>query len=94
MMSHDQWLGQILSCARLIADREAQRGLWFREYPLVDINWPNEIYCELFDDNTFDLFFEMYSEQFTVAQTSAWNDFNELWRNTVTSCRTTLTHKR
>jgi hypothetical protein len=77
MMTHEQWLNGILSAARHIASKDYQERAWLggggRE-----ISSPAEIYNELFDDYTFDLFRETYSATFTPTQLVAWDDFKTL----------------
>ena len=78
MMSHDQWLSAIVAHAKRIANREYQEQNWFRKDVPVAVNWVVEVYENL-DDLTFDLFFEMYSKEFTAEQLTAWVEFkNEL----------------
>jgi hypothetical protein len=74
MMSHDQWLNSLVTHARHIASREYQEQNWFRTDVPVGVNWVVEVYENL-DDLTFDLFFEMYSKEFTPAQLTAWVEF-------------------
>jgi 8-oxo-dGTP pyrophosphatase MutT (NUDIX family) len=73
MMSHEQWLNSILDVAREAASREFQEEAWLSGRPSTSS--PSEIYNQLFDDYTFDLFFETYSKEFTPIQLLAWNDF-------------------
>ena len=78
MMSHDQWLSALVAHAKRIANREYQEQNWFRKDVPVAVNWVVEVYENL-DDLTFDLFFEMYSKEFTAEQLTAWVEFkNEL----------------
>jgi 8-oxo-dGTP pyrophosphatase MutT (NUDIX family) len=73
MMSHDQWLNSILEVARETASREFQEEAWLSGRPSTSS--PTEIYNQLFDDYTFDLFFETYSKNFTPDQLAAWTGF-------------------
>jgi 8-oxo-dGTP pyrophosphatase MutT (NUDIX family) len=73
MMSYEQWLNSILVVARETASREFQEEAWLSGRPSTSS--PTEIYSTLFDDYTFDLFFEMYSNGFTTEQRAAWNWF-------------------
>jgi hypothetical protein len=73
MMSHEQWLNRILEVARETASREFQEEAWLSGRPSTSS--PTEIYNQLFDDYTFDLFFETYSKDFTLKQTTAWTEF-------------------
>ena len=73
MMSREQWLGKILEVAKETASREFQEETWLSGRPSTSS--PTEIYNELFDDYTFDLFFETYSKDFTPDQTVAWTGF-------------------
>ena len=73
MMSHEKWLGRILEVARETASREFQEEAWLSGRPSTSS--PTEIYNQLFDDYTFDLFFETYSKDFTPDQTAAWTRF-------------------
>lgn len=73
MMSRVQWLDRILEVAKETASREFQKESWLSGRPSTSS--PTEIYNQLFDDYTFDLFFETYSKEFTPDQTSAWTNF-------------------
>lgn len=73
MMSFAQWLNSILEVARETASREFQEEAWLSGRPSTSS--PTEIYNQLFDDYTFDLFFETYSKDFTPDQTAAWTGF-------------------
>lgn len=73
MMSREQWLGRILEVARETASREFQEEAWLSGRPSTSS--PSEIYSQLFDDYTFDLFFETYSKDFTADQRVAWTEF-------------------
>ena len=72
MMSHDFWLNELLGQVRTIASREYQEQNWFRTDMKVGVNWVVEAYNVLFDDLTFDLFFGIYSKNFTPQQMTAW----------------------
>ena len=74
-MSHEQWISSILDVARETADRKFQEEAWLSGRPSTSS--PGEIYCQLFDDYTFDLFFEMYSKTFTIKQMTAWSEFKD-----------------
>jgi hypothetical protein len=73
MMSREQWLNSILDVAREAASRKFQEEAWLSGRPSTSS--PTEIYNQLFDDYTFDLFFETYSKEFIPSQLMAWNDF-------------------
>lgn len=73
MMPREQWLSSILDVARETASREFQEEAWLSGRPSTSS--PSEIYNQLFDDYTFDLFFETYSKDFTLSQLSAWSGF-------------------
>ena len=75
MMSYDQWLNSILEVARETASREFQQEAWLSGRPSTSS--PTEIYNQLFDDYTFDLFFEKYSKKFTPQQVVAWSGFKQ-----------------
>lgn len=72
-MSYERWLNSILEVAKETASREFQQEAWLSGRP----SWssPTEIYNQLFDDYTFDLFYESYSKSFTAKQNSTWIDF-------------------
>ena len=74
-MSHEQWLCRILEVARETASREFQKEAWLSGRPSTSS--PSEIYNVLFDDYTFDIFFETYSKTFTVEQMTAWSEFKD-----------------
>lgn len=73
MMTHEQWLNSILEVAREIASREFQEEAWLSGRPSTSS--PTEIYNQLFDDYTFDLFFQTYSKDFAPDQMAAWTEF-------------------
>ena len=73
MMSREQWLNSILDVARETADRRFQEEAWLSGRPSTSS--PSEIYNQLFDDYSFDLFFEAYSEGFSPSQLSSWTEF-------------------
>lgn len=75
MMSHDQWLNSILEVARETASREFQQEAWLSGRPSTSS--PTEIYNQLFDDYTFDLFFRIYSKTFSPDQMVAWAGFKQ-----------------
>lgn len=75
MMSFEQWLNSILDVARETADRKFQEEAWLSGRPSTSS--PSEIYNQLFDDYTFDLFFEKYSKTFTVEEMTAWSEFKD-----------------
>lgn len=75
MMSYEQWLGSILEVAREAASREFQEDAWLSGRATTSS--PSEIYSELFDDYSFDLFFQTYSHGFSSAQLAAWKRFKE-----------------
>jgi hypothetical protein len=72
MMSREQWLNALVAHARTIAGREYQLQNWFRADLKVGVNWVVELYNVLFDDLTFDLFFDTFSKGFTPRQKTAW----------------------
>jgi len=72
MMNREEWIVQILDVVEEIASREIQERAWFGIGP--EVSSPDEIYNQLFDDNTCDLVFEKYAATFTPQQTVAWND--------------------
>jgi hypothetical protein len=73
MMSYERWLNSILDVAKETASKEFQQEAWLSGRPSTSS--PTEIYNQLFEDYTFDLFYEMYSKDFTPEKTSAWDDF-------------------
>jgi len=73
MMSYEQWLNSILEVAKETASREFQQEAWLSGRPSTSS--PTEIYNQLFDDYTFDLFHETYSAGFTPEQNTAWQEF-------------------
>ncbi len=75
MMSYEQWLNSILEVAKETASREFQQEAWLSGRPSTSS--PTEIYNTLFDDYTFDLFYETYSKGFTPPQSTAWNEFKQ-----------------
>jgi hypothetical protein len=75
MMSYERWLNSILEVAKETASRDFQQEAWLSGRPSTSS--PTEIYCQLFDDYTFDLFYEMYSKDFTQRQLIAWSEFRE-----------------
>jgi hypothetical protein len=75
MMSHDEWLSKLLETAQHTASREYQEQNWFRTD--TGVIWPDEVYHDL-DDLAFDLFFDMYSKDFTPDQLNAWYQFKKL----------------
>ena len=93
MMSHDEWLSALVKHARQIASREYQERTWFRKDLPVEVNWVVEAY-EVLDDLTFDLFFEMYSKEFTASQVSAWVGSSTSRRNMTKRCPRTLMFAR
>ena len=79
MMSYEQWLNSILEVAKETASREFQQEAWLSGRPSTSS--PTEIYNQLFDDYTFDLFYETYSKDFTQQQLVAWNEFKQQLEN-------------
>jgi hypothetical protein len=75
MMSYEQWLNSILAVAKETASREFQREAWLSGRPSTSS--PTEIYNQLFDDYTFDLFYETYSKDFSAEQGNAWKEFKD-----------------
>ena len=75
MMSREDWIRQILRVVGEIASRDFQERAWFGIGP--EISSPNEIYNSLFDDSTFDLFFEKYAVTLTPRQIKVWNDLKK-----------------
>jgi hypothetical protein len=57
MMTHRQWLNCILTSAQHVASREYQERSWLGKGG-NEISSPEEVYCQLIEDCTFDLFFE------------------------------------
>ncbi len=72
MMNREEWIAQILDVVGDIASREYQERAWLGIGP--EVSSPTEVYNQLFDDNTFDLFFEKYGATFTPFQLKAWKD--------------------
>jgi hypothetical protein len=68
-------LNSILEVAKEAASREFQQEAWLSGRPSTSS--PTEIYNQLFDDYTFDLFYETHSTGFTQQQLTAWNEFKE-----------------
>ena len=75
MMPYERWLNALLAVAREAASREFQQEAWLSGRPSASS--PTEIYCQLFDDYTFDLFHETYSKGFSSQQLIAWREFKE-----------------
>ena len=75
MMSHDDWLSKLVETAQHTASRDYQKQNWFRTD--IGVIWPDEVYYDL-HDLAFDLFFEMYSKDFTSDQMDAWNQFKDI----------------
>jgi hypothetical protein len=75
MMSHEEWLSRILEVAWEVSSREFQEEAWLSGRPSPSS--PTELYNQLFDDFTFDLFFETYSKDFSPDQTRAWMEFKQ-----------------
>lgn len=73
MMSYERWLNSILEVAKETASRDFQREAWLSGRPSTSS--PTEIYNQLFDDYTFDLFYETYSAGFTPGEDTAWREF-------------------
>jgi hypothetical protein len=71
MMTHQQWLNCILTSAQHVASREYQERTWLGGGG-NEISSPEEVYCQLIEDCTFDLFFETYSKDFTEDQLRSW----------------------
>ena len=74
-MSYEQWLNSITEVAKETASREFQQEAWLSGPPSTSS--PTEIYNQLFDDYTFDLFYETYSKGFSPQQLTAWNEFKQ-----------------
>jgi hypothetical protein len=74
MMTHEQWLNNIVASVGHVASRDFQETTWLGGGG-PEISSPTEMYNELFDDYTFDLFHETYSEGFTSEQSAAWDTF-------------------
>jgi hypothetical protein len=72
MMNRDEWLARILSAVRHVASREFQERTWLGTG--AEISSPEEVYNELFDDYTFDLFFEKYASTLTSDQADVWQE--------------------
>jgi len=75
MMSYERWRHALLDVAREAASREFQQEAWLSGRPSTSS--PTEIYCQLFDAYTFDLFFETYCKTFSAQQLIAWGEFRE-----------------
>jgi hypothetical protein len=75
MMSYEQWLTSILEVARETSSREFQEEAWLSGRPSTSS--PREIYINLFDAYTFDLFYEMYSKDFTPQKLIAWKEVKQ-----------------
>jgi hypothetical protein len=73
MMSYERWLNSILEVAKETASREFQQEAWLSGRPSTSS--PTEIYNQLFDDYTFDLFYEMYFKDFTPEKSASWKGF-------------------
>lgn len=78
MMSFDQWLTYLLRRVENVASRDHQQKTWFG--PRDEINWVGDIYNDL-DESTFDLFYTLYSKNFSAEQVTAWNDFKQAFGN-------------
>jgi hypothetical protein len=72
MMNRDEWLARILCSVKHIASREFQERAWLDTG--AEISSPEEVYNELFDDYTIDLFFEKYACTLTPDQSAAWRE--------------------
>jgi hypothetical protein len=66
MMSYERWLSSILEVAKEAESQDFQQEAWLSGRPSTSS--PIEIYNQLFDDYTYDLFYETYSKGFTVKQ--------------------------
>jgi hypothetical protein len=77
MMTHEEWLNNIVSSVGHVASRDFQERTWLGGRG-SEISSPTEMYNELFDDYTFDLFHEVYSRDFTSEQAAAWEKFKNL----------------
>jgi hypothetical protein len=75
MMGRDQWQERILATVEHISSREYQLDAWFGRGNTVSS--PDELFCELFDDLAFRLFFEKYSMDFTDVQKLAWKKLED-----------------
>jgi hypothetical protein len=73
MMSYERWLSSILEVAKEAESQDFQQEAWLSGRPSTSS--PIEIYNQLFDDYTYDLFYETYSKGFTVKQNTAWMEF-------------------
>jgi hypothetical protein len=72
MLSRQDWLNLIFESVRPIADRDYQEKAWFGKSHAISS--PDEVYCQLFDDNNFGLFLETFRATLTSEQVAAWLD--------------------
>jgi len=75
MMDRKKWLENLIAAAGQIASREFQERSWFGKGS--EISSPEELYCDIFDDFTAELFYDKFAHTFTGAQLSHWHDFME-----------------
>jgi len=72
-MSYEEWKGRIVDCVRAISDEQYQRRSWFGVGP--DVNSPDEMICEVFDDLNVPDFVLRYSSVLTKAELQTAHDF-------------------
>lgn len=68
-MPYEVWLARIIDAARNISSRAFQKEAWFPGGQVRSS--PDDVYLELMEDCTFDLFFRTYSGRFTEHQIRA-----------------------
>jgi len=75
-MSYEFWVKQLLDVMKHVADREYQVSRWLAPDAQA---WeqPGELMNELFDDCTFELFIDLYSDRMEQSQLLACNNFKD-----------------
>ena len=74
-MERTKWWQSLLPVLQSFADINYQRKAWLIAGP--DTTSPVEMYCELFDDQLFESFYETYADSFTIEQKETWVSFSE-----------------
>jgi len=77
-MTYEQWREYILEIVRAIASREHQEKVWLGPRP--EINWVGDLYNDL-SEEFFDDFFDRYSDDFTIEQLTAWDQFKQKFKS-------------
>jgi len=74
-MERRKWWEGLVGVLQSFADIAYQRRAWL--VPGSDATSPVEMYCQLFDDELFESFYETYGGSFTTEQRDTWNAFAE-----------------